>query len=232
MRIPLRSLFSVVSSSSIYRSSLFLRVHTGANERCIEASLEQYVIQSQFQSRCTSFSSQDYLKQRQEALESLRYCRELFMMDQIALGEARCKSDDECNSLDGKFKGECNVITNRCIPSREREIRVLDCVVDTFDIYTEFFMKEQFKLPGRKNDTSYRRKLYESLLKDDCLDEAGNSVVRSHYGRSQSESILIVHYLFISYSRSDQSGHKLLVFVETTAALLVNAWSQYQLLLR
>jgi len=55
------------------------------------------------------------------------------MFDVVNLG------DEECSF--GGVKNSCNRVTNRCIGSKEAEDRTLQCIINSFDIYQEFYLK-------------------------------------------------------------------------------------------
>jgi len=132
-----------------------------------------YLVLAQDQLSCSSFSSEEYPKLYTESLEYYVDCKAKYNIDNLAFGLVNCTSDANCYF--GGVRNRCNQVTKRCILSSEAENKAFDCVVDGLDEYKEYYLKERFDLPGRKNDSQYRNALLDAVTSSDCINSQGSS---------------------------------------------------------
>jgi hypothetical protein len=66
-------------------------------------------------------------------------------------------------------ENKCNLVTNKCLGSRKLELEALKCIVKQMDLYTEFYFKESYELPGRKTDSEFFEELVQKLTKDEVI---------------------------------------------------------------
>jgi ABC-type multidrug transport system fused ATPase/permease subunit len=69
-------------------------------------------------------------------------CKKSYNIDALALGQVKCRSDEECEF--GGIKNQCNRITGVCSASKEVELTTVRCILQSMDTYKEYYFKGTF----------------------------------------------------------------------------------------
>ena len=142
---------------------------------CVSSYMQDYLVLEQESLSCSSFSSDKYPLIYTTSLQFYVDCKAKYNIDKMAFGNLACTNDESCTF--GGVKNKCNRVTNRCVLSKEAEMKAWDCVLDELDEYKEYYLKFKYNLPGRKNDTQFRNTLRKALSTTDCINVNGKPKV-------------------------------------------------------
>jgi hypothetical protein len=166
------------------------------NSDCVASYISDLIELDINQFQCATFKSEEYPKLVDKSQQFYVDCKNKFNIDAISLGEAACHSDAECrfgglsnkvsyllsfslltssmsNPISPEFS-KCNLVTGRCIASRELELATLHCIVDGMNLYTESYFKDILSLPGRKKDSEFFNTFVDHFSVRDCRNNLGH----------------------------------------------------------